>query len=409
MISPPPKRLPRDAFVLTIARAIRGLGAGALSIVIAVDLASAGYSDLAIGLLLGLAMAGGSAGSILLPRWERRWARRRVLYVEAGFVGIGGLALWGALTVPALLLVALLLGGIVTGGSDVSPLGALEQASMADAVPRGRRTAAYAAYNLAGYVGAAVGALLAGLTRPGFGAGSGGVHDPIFLFYALLGASLLPLYARLSSAVDRPPIATDRPTLSPESRRHVLALSSLFAVDAFGGGLIVNSLVAYYLVVRFDASASALGTIFFAASLASGLSLLLAVPIARRIGLIPTIVFTHLPSSVLLMVFAAAPTLLAAGGLWVARATLSQMDVPTRQAYTQSIVPSEERSAAAGYTTAARSGQALGAPITGAFLAAGGPWVAGPFYLAGSVKIAYDLAIYGRFRSVAPDADRPSA
>ena len=393
--------------ILTFARGLRGFGAGALSIVIAVDLADAGYSPLIIGVLLGLALAGGSLWSVLLPRLERWWTRRAIFWVEAGMMVVGGIVLWLALSDPILLVAVLLLGGIVAGGSDVSPLGSLEQAVLADATTSRNRTSAFAYYNLAGYVGAALGALVVGsafAATTGLSAANGG-SSAVFLFYALLGASLLPVYGALSRVVDVRPGAEPRPALSPPSRQKVLHLAGLFSVDAFGGGLVVNSMVVYYLDLRFAPPLSLLGILFFAASLAAAASFLLAVPIARRFGLIPTMVFTHLPSSVLLVAFAFAPTFPIASALWIARATLSQMDVPTRQAYTQAIVAPEDRTAAAGITTAARSTQAFGAPITGAFLAAGGPWIAGPFVLAGSVKIAYDLALFRRFRRVVPPRD----
>jgi MFS family permease len=145
-----------------------------------------------------------------------------------------------------------------------------------------------------------------------------------------------------------------------------------------------------------------LGLVFFISNLAAGLSLILAAPLARRIGLLNTMVFSHVPSNILLVLVVFAPSFAAASVLWVARATLSQMDVPTRQSYTQAVVPAEDRTAAAAYTTAARSCQALGAPVTGAFVAAGGPWIAAPFALAGAVKLCYDVAIYSRFRRLRP-------
>lgn len=397
-------RLARDPAVLTLSRGIRGFGSGALSIVIAIDLAGAGYAPLVVGILLGLALAGGSLWSVLLPRLERWWTRRTIFWFEAGMMALGGLVLWLALSNPILLVAVLLLGGIVTGGSDVSPLGSLEQAVMADTTTPQSRTPAFAYYNLAGYVGAALGALVVGLVSALLGvlSPSSGGSGAVFLLYALLGVALVPAYGTLSRAVDRPPREEPRPILSPASRQNILHLAGLFTVDAFGGGLIVNSLVAYYLELQFAPSLASLGLLFFGASVAAAVSLLLAVPLARRFGLIPTMVFTHLPSNLLLIGFAFAPTFPVAAIAWVARATLSQMDVPTRQAYTQAIVPPEDRSAAAGITTAARSAQAFGAPITGAFLSAGGPWLAGPFVMAGSVKIAYDLAVYQRFRGVRP-------
>jgi MFS family permease len=402
--------LGRDRLLLLGTRTARGFGAGALSIVIALDLAGLGYSSFAIGAILGLALGGAAAWAVAVPRVELRWRRRSVLALSAAALAIGGGLLWIDIANPAVLLTALLLGGIVAGGADVSPLGALEQAALAGTTEDRGRTQTFAVYNLLGYVGVALGALAAGPlfelrgpTIPGFHAGP---HDATLLLYGLLGLALVPLYRGLSSDVDRR-AGGERPSpLSPPSRPIVYSLSALFSVDAFAGGLIVNSLVVYYFSVLFHPNIGALGLVFFLSNLAAGLSLVLAAPLARRFGLVNTMVFSHIPSNVFLLLVVVAPSFLIASVLWVARATLSQMDVPTRQSYLQAVVPSGDRAAAAGYTTAARSVQALGAPVTGSFLAAGGPWISVPFALAGSIKIGYDLAIYGRFRHIRPPEER---
>jgi len=395
-----------DRWLLMGARTARGFGAGALSIVIALDLSGAGYSSFAIGILLGLALGGAAGWAIAVPRLELRWRRRSVFLLSALALAAGGGLLWFDISNPAILLAALLLGGIVAGGADVSPLGALEQAALAGTTKDRVRTQTYAVYNLLGYVGIAVGALAAGplsaLNGPALAGFPTGPHDTTMLFYGLLGLGLVPAYRSLSSDVDRLAVKELPTPLSPTSRPIVYSLSALFSVDAFAGGLIVNSLVVYYFSTRFNPGIDTLGLVFFLSNLAAGLSLVLAAPLARRFGLVNTMVFSHIPSNVFLILVVFAPTFLIASILWIARATLSQMDVPTRQSYTQAIVPPEDRAAAAGYTTAARSCQAFGAPVTGSFLAAGGPWVAAPFALAGSVKIAYDVAVYSRFRKLRP-------
>ncbi len=399
-----------DRTVLSATRAARGFGAGALSIVMAIELAAAGYSPLLVGGLLGLAMAGASAWSILVPRLVHRIGRGSVFTLGSVALAAGGLLLWLDLANPIVVIVALFLGGIVAGSSDISPLGALEQTALADVTPDRERTVSFSRYNLMGYVGGAFGALAAGpISGFRFGGLAGlplSLGDADFLLYALIGVGLLPAYAALKRSI--PPVdrVAPRAPLSPESRSLILSLSALFSVDAFGGGLIVNSLVSYYLDVRFHPPVAELGVIFFAGSLAAALSLVAAAPLARRFGLINTMVFTHIPSSVLLIAFAFTPTLLLTGIVWVARSSLSQMDVPTRQSYTQAVVPPADRATAAGYTTAARSAQMLGAPVTGAFLGIGGPWLAGPFVLGGSIKIAYDFALYQRFRRTLPPEER---
>jgi len=393
-------------------RTARGFGAGALSIVIAIDLSGAGYNSLAIGILLGLALGGAAAWAIAVPRIELRWRRRSVLVLSAAALALGGGLLWLDVANPAFLLSALFLGGIVAGGADVSPLGALEQAALAGTTDARGRTHTYALYNLLGYVGVAVGALAAGplnaVNGPSFAGLPPGSHDVTLLLYGILGLGLIPAYRSLSSEVDLR-AAGDRPSpLSAPSRPTVYSLSALFAVDAFAGGLIVNSLVVYYFSTEFHPAIDTLGLVFFLSNLAAGLSLILAAPLARRFGLVNTMVFSHIPSNVFLILVVFAPSFLVASFLWVGRATLSQMDVPTRQSYTQAVVPAEDRAAAAGYTTAARSCQAFGAPVTGSFLSVGGPWVAAPFAFAGLVKIGYDVAIYSRFRRLRPPEEVPS-
>jgi MFS family permease len=400
----------RDRILLMGARTARGFGAGALSIVIAIDLARVGYSSFAIGILLGLALGGAAVWAIAVPRIELRWPRRSVFVLSAGALAVGGTLLWVDVANPAFLLGALLLGGIVAGGADVSPLGALEQAALAGTTTDRQRTQTYAVYNLLGYVGVALGALAAGplnaVSGPAFAGFPSGPHDATLLFYGLLGLALVPAYQSLSREVDQNAAREEPSPLSPPSRPVVYSLSALFSVDAFAGGLIVNSLVVYYFSTRFHPAIDALGLVFFLSNLAAGLSLVLAAPLARRFGLINTMVFSHIPSNVFLILVVFAPSFLIASALWVARATLSQMDVPTRQSYTQSVVPAEDRAAAAGYTTAARSCQAFGAPVTGSLIAAGGPWVTAPFALAGCVKIGYDVAIYSRFRRLRPPEEQ---
>ncbi|MCI4365281.1 MAG: MFS transporter [Thermoplasmata archaeon] len=403
---PPGPTERRDRTLLMGARTARGFGAGALSIVIALDLSESGYSSFAIGLVLGLALGGAAVWALAVPYLQDCWGRRVAFALSAGALAIGGVLLWVDLANPAVLLTALFLGGIVTGGADVSPLGALEQAELAGATEDRARTSTFSLYNLLGYVGVAVGALAAGplqtVVGPTLVGFPSGPHDVTLLLYGLLGLGLLPTYQSLSSPRVRDRSSKRPSPLSPASRPTVYALSALFTVDAFGGGLVVNSLVVYYFSVRFGSNVEVLGLLFFVSNLAAALSLVLAAPIARRIGLVNTMVFSHIPSNVFLILFVFAPTFPWAATLWVARSSLSQMDVPTRQSYTQAVVPPEDRPAAAGYTTAARSCQAFAAPVTGTFIAAGGPWIAAPFALAGALKIGYDVALYSRFHRLPP-------
>jgi MFS family permease len=407
----PPQGWPRDRVLLVGARTTRGFAAGALSVVLALELQNVGYSTLWIGVLLGLAMGGAALWALLVPRLERASSRRTMLLVGALSWSVGGFLLWVDSASPLSLALAFGLGGIVAGTADVGPLGALEQAALSGTTRDDERTRAFSTYTLLAYVAGAAGALAAGALYGVTWAPSSlpaSPRDAAILLYGVLGFALLPTYLALSPGIEPPLTERSRAPLSPGSRPIVLTLSGLFAVDAFGGGLVANSLVVYYLVIRFHAPVEVLGVIVALGNFAAAFSLVLAAPLARRFGLVNTMVFTHLPSSALLILFAFSPTILIAAVVWVARCSLSQMDVPTRQSYTQAVVPPADRTGAAGYTTAARSGQALGAPVAGGFLALGGPWLAAPFALAGSVKIGYDVALFARFRRIRPPEELPS-
>ncbi len=394
-----PPRLASDLGLLYLTRTARAFGAGALSVALALDLSSQ-FSALVVGLFLGLSMVFASLWSFAAGRIERVVGRRRAFALSAGCLASGGALLFvGIASVPVVLL-ALGLGGILAGSADLGPLPSLEQGTMGSVVPFASRTRTFSLYNLLGYLGNALGALVAAPLRSAGAAGLGPSHDVVLLVYAILGVTLVPAYLSLSRGADRPPEVVKAVPLSPASRAQIVPLAALFGVDAFGGGLIANLLVTVWMTDRFGASGSQVGVVLAVASVGAAVSLLLAPPLARRIGLVRTMVFTHLPSSVLLIAFALAPSLVLAGVLWTGRSLLSQVDVPTRQALVQAMVRSEERTAAAGYTTGARTSAAVGGPITGAFFDLGGVWLAVPFVLGGLTKIAYDLVLYARFKDL---------
>jgi MFS family permease len=352
-------------------------------------------------------MVAASVWSVAAERIERSIGRRSTFVVSALALAAGGFLLFGWISSPYVVVLAGLLGGILASSSDIGPLPTLEQATLASVVGEQSRTPAFSRYNLMGYAGGAAGALLAGpLTS--FGGGLlPASHDLVLLLYGLTGVGLIPGYLRFSKEADRLPQVEPRRPLSPDSRKKILTLSGLFSVDAFGGGLVANFLVTLWLRAHFGASESVIGVVLALAMVGAAGSLLLTAPLARRFGLVNTMVFTHMPSSVLLILFAFAPTLAVAGGLWVGRSLISQMDVPTRQSFVQAIVAPEERTAAAGYTTAARTTSALGGPVTGAFLSLGGPWTAAPFVIAGTTKVAYDAALYSGFHNVEAPEEAP--
>jgi len=276
-------------------------------------------------------------------------------------------------------------------------------------VPDDSRTQVFAWYNLAGAFATALGALASGgLAQVLQGRGI----DPLSSYrvvvggYALLGVLLAGLFSRLSPAAEAPAVAAQA-TLAHHfglhrSRRVVLKLSALFSLDAFAGGFVVQSIVVYWFHIRFGVEPAVLGAIFFGANLLAGLSALMAARIAARIGLINTMVYTHIPSNVLLMLVPLMPTLPLAVAVLLLRFSISQMDVPTRQSYTMAVVDPDERSAAAGVTGIARTVGASLAPVFTGPLLTSAALLSVPFFLAGGLKIVYDLALYRSFRAIKP-------
>jgi MFS family permease len=280
-------------------------------------------------------------------------------------------------------------------------------------VPDERRTQIFAWYNLVGSFATATGALGAGIIAQAL-QGSGWTpldsYRAVLAGYALIGALLLVAFLCLSPAVE-PPIQTGVPPARRflglyQSRTIVLKLSALFALDAFAGGFIVQSIVAFWFSVRFGADVATIGAIFFAANILAGVSALLAARIAARFGLINTMVFTHIPSNVLLMLVPLMPTLPAAVAVMLVRFSISQMDVPTRQSYTMAVVAPDERSAAAGVTGIARSLGAAAAPALSGALLAGTLTFSAPFFIAGGLKTIYDLLLYRSFKSTKPPEEQ---
>jgi len=316
-----------------------------------------------------------------------------------------------------LLILAGAIGVISPTGNEVGPFLAVEQAALSQTVPDERRTATFAWYNLVGYLATASGALSAGLISQLLldrGAAPVDAYRAIVIGYAVIGLLMATGFRRLGSVVEAPPRDRSSGDIRQilglhRSRRVVLRLSALFSIDAFGGGFIPQSLMAYWFHLRFGVDPGVLGVVFFAANLLAAVSSLSAARIAKRIGLINTMVFTHLPSNVLLILVPLMPTLELAVAVLLLRFSLSQMDVPTRQSYVISVVDPDERSAAAGVTGVARNAGAAISPSISSVLLANPSLLAVPFYLAGGLKIVYDLLLYRDFRSKAPTPGEPPA
>ena len=391
-------------------RGLRSLAYGLLAVILGVVLADEGFSPAAIGVLITISLVGDMVGTYAIGLFADTWGRRRTLALLSLLMAATGVV-FGLVTSYPVLLLAAFFGTLGTSASETAPFLPIDQAMIAQITAPGHRTALFARYNLVASFSAAIGALAAGLpdllTRTGLPIGSG-IHL-LFGMYAVLGLVVAGLSLRLASLVEapaRPPLEAKhlRQRLAPRlhrSRSIVWKLTALFSVDAASGGLVVQSLVALFFHLRFGVSLTTLSALFFGANLLSALSFLAAVPLARRFGLLNTMVFTHLPSNVLLVIVAFAPTFPLAATLLLLRQALSQMDVPTRQAYTMALVDPEERTAAASVTSLARSLGSSTSPVFSGLLLQGPLLVVGlPFILAGTLKAAYDLALWSIFRHV---------
>ena len=405
-----PIRLPplgRDARLLFLTRSLRMFSYGLVSVVLVLYLASLGLQDASIGLLLGLTLAGDAVISLWLTTHADRVGRRRVLLVGAALMCLAGVA-FAVTDVFVVLLAAAIVGVISPSGNEVGPFLAVEQASLAQATDDRERTRVLAWWNLAASFSTAAGALAGGLASGaliGAGFATADAYRNVIVVYAILGLVLAALFTRVSPAIevpDAPDVTVARRLGLHRSQRTVARLSALFALDAFGGGFVVQALIAYWFHLRFGASPALIGGVLFAANLLAGVSALVAVPLAARIGLIRTMVYTHLPSNVLLILVPFMPTLELAVLVLLLRFSISQMDVPTRQSYTMAVVDPDERSAAAGLTGIARSVGAAAAPVISAPLVGIPGLAAPPFVLSGSLKIVYDLLLYRSFQAVRP-------
>jgi MFS family permease len=399
--------------LLFLTRVLRMFAYGFLAVVLVLYLAGLGLDALTIGAILTLTLLGDTLVSLWLTTHADRIGRRRVLVAGSLLMTAAGLVFAVTSSVP-LLIVAATIGVISPTGNEVGPFLAVEQAALSQATPDARRTPTFAWYNLAGYVATAVGALSAGFLSQALlamGLVAVDAYRVIVIGYAIVGLLMAVVFWRVGAAVEVPPaeLAADdgivrRLGLGARSRGIVARLSLLFSLDAFGGGFIPQSLMAYWFHLQYGVEPALLGGIFFGANLLAAASSLSASRFAARFGLINTMVFTHLPSNVLLILVPLMPNLALAIAVLLLRFSLSQMDVPTRQSYVMAVVEPGERSAAAGVTGIARTTGAAISPVLSAPLVASPSLAAVPFFLAGALKIAYDLLLYRAFRSgTAPD------
>jgi MFS family permease len=406
------RHLNRDGWLLFATRSVRLFAYGSLSVVLVFYLIGIGLSEPQTGMLLSLTLVGDTVVSLYLTTRADRIGRRRMLIVGGLLMAAAGLVfastgnLW-------LLALAGTIGVISPSGHEVGPFLSIEQAALSHVVTDRTRTEIFAWYTLAGSLATALGALAGGtLTR----ALQDTVMSPlnsyrmVVILYALLGVILVALFSRLSRTAEATTLGERkafRATLAhlsglDRSRNVVLKLSALFALDSFGGGFVVQTFAAYWFYLRFGVDPGTLGAIFFWANIFAGLSALVASRLASRFGLIRTMVATHLPSNVLLILVPLMPTLSLAVLVLLVRFSISQMDVPTRQSYIMAVVSPEERSAAAGITGVARTIGAAISPLFVGFMFARPTLIDVPFFIAGTLKITYDLLLYRAFVTVHP-------
>jgi MFS family permease len=410
--------LPSDGRLLFGTRILRLFGYGFLSVVLALYLDQLGLSEFQIGLLLTLTLLGDTVISLWITTSADRVGRRRMLIAGAALMALAA-GLFSITRNFSLLLLAATIGVISPSGNEVGPFLSIEQASLSQLVADQARTRTFAWYNLAGSFATALGALGGGsLSQVLQDAGYPLLlsYRVIVVGYGVIGLLLITVFARLSAVIEsrageNQPVSTGEGLgkLAPRrvfglgrSQRVVFRLAALFSLDAFAGGFVIQSWMAYWFNLKFGVDPALLGAIFFGANILAGVSALSAAWVASRIGLVNTMVFTHLPSNLLLVLVPFMPSLGLAIALLLLRFSISQMDVPTRQSYTMAVVDPDERSAAAGITGVARTiGASLSPTLTGIVLAH--PALQGvPFILSGVLKIVYDLALYFNFRAVKP-------
>jgi MFS family permease len=396
-------RLPlsRDGWLLFASCGVRSFAYGFLSVVLGLYLDAIGLTTTAIGWIFTAALAGGAVMTIVITTVADSFGRKTLLILGAVLMATAGWV-FAISNDPLVLTLVAIVGTISPSGKEVGPFLSIEQAILPETTQDQHRTTAFSAYNLIGSLCGALGALAVALPSL-FSIPQITGYRFLVWGYVICAVMMMVVFALLSPAIE-----TKTKTVSgvrmigvQRSRGIVAKLAGLFALDAFAGGFIVQSIIAYWFYLRYKTDLNVLGGIFFGTNLLAALSFLAAPAIARRFGLLNTMVFTHLPSNVLLLLVPLMPNLELAVVMLLVRNLLSQLDVPTRQSYTMAIVDPDERAASAGILSVARNAGAALAPLfTGPILAV--PSLGLPFLLAGGLKIIYDLWIFAVFRKVKP-------
>jgi MFS family permease len=401
--------LSKDGKLILSARIARAFAYGFLSIIIGIYLKLTGFSEIQIGIVLSATLVNSVLFTLLASFYADRFGRKKILIIYGILMGVSG-AIFLATNNFAALIVAALIGTINVTGSETGAFLSIEQSVLPQTVNDvKKRTTAFAIYNTVGTFAMSAGVLLSSLPEligKAYGLNEIDSIKPLFLLYSMIAVGVTVIYFLLSKNVEIKADPVDRTqhptsTLSAESKRRIGKLSALFAVDSFAGGFVIQSIVSYWFFTKFGVDLSTLAIIFSVAGVLTALSFLAATKIAGKIGLINTMVTTHMASNILLILVAFAPIFPIALGLYLARMSISQMDVPTRQSYIVAIVNEKERTAAAGITNTSRNiAQAVSPSITGMIIQS--LWLSAPFVIGGILKIVYDLGLYVSFRKIKP-------
>lgn len=396
----------KDQLLITGAGFLRALGVGLLGVLFAIYLSIGGLHAGQIGILVAVGLAGSACGTFLVSFWADRWGRRNTLMLLAGLAVVGGL---GLALFPSFswMVIASFVGMVNAMGRERGALFTLEQAILPETAPSSRRTSLLAWYNLILDVGQALGSLLGGLPfflRKNLGLGQFASYQWTVALYAGLGVLSFFLYMGLSRKIELRG-STPWHKVSESSRRILTRLSLLFGLDSLAGGFLPAALISFWFFKRFGINEQWLAPLFFFTHVANALSYLAAARLSRRIGLIRTMVFTHIPANLCLIAIPFAPTAAWAIGLYVLRECLVEMDVPTRQSYVLAVVAPEERTIASGVTNLTRLVAWTVGPTLAGFAMKG--WALSfPLFFGGGLKILYDVSLYRAFRHVKPPEEQ---
>ncbi|MGZ5510925.1 MAG: MFS transporter [Nitrososphaeraceae archaeon] len=396
-----------DGKLLLCARIVRTFAYGFLSVILAIYLKLIGFDDLLIGIILSATLINSVIFTLFASFYADRLGRRNVLLLYAIMMSISG-AIFFITENPLALIIGALIGTLNITGSETSAFLSIEQSILPQTIKDNRkRNTLFGFYNMAGTFAMGAGILIVNLPvliQNEFEFDQIYAIKLLFLFYSLLGIFIIGIYLKLSSSIEIKKEKIFKPlskTLNPKSKKIVAKLSGLFAIDSFAGGFAIQSIVSFWFFTKFDIDLSTISYIFSIGSVLTAFSYLIAAKIADKIGLINTMVFTHIPSNILLILLAVAPNLEIAIVFYMVRMALSQMDVPTRQSYIVAVVEEDERTASAGITNLSRNiAQAISPSITGYII--GFLSLSAPFIIGGLLKILYDITLYITFRKIKP-------